>query len=183
MGTEVLRGYAQEETKLFSSVLGKMIYHSLNSVYFGKKIKYPDVKKLEFPFWMSVNLRKYQIITRMDDLFFIFTLILTAAMLCVAGIIQGVGVSHRAYPILDINNCVAGQDIYFVYSVIIFIILVLTPIAIISVRNVKENYGLVSEAINIGALNIWFIGMYVVWIAVIYPQYPKIYVCIIVIKK
>jgi hypothetical protein len=169
MGQEVLRGYAQEETRLFTSTFGKILYHTLNTVYFDKQVAYPGVKKLEFPFWISSNLRKYQIITRMDDLLFIITMIFAFVMLIFAMFIQFFGVSHRVLPVLDINNCVAGKDIYFVYSVILILVIVLTPMAVASVKKVKDNYGIVSESFYICGINIWFILMYIIWAALIIP--------------
>jgi hypothetical protein len=174
MGTEVLRGYAQEETKLFTTVFGKMLYHSLNSVYFERKIKYPHVQKLEFPFWMNNNLRKYQLISRMGDLFFTMTSLLALIFLIVGGIIQAFGSSHRVSPVLDINNCVVGSDIYFIYIVILIFVLVLTPIAIMAVRRVKDSYGILSQTFYVSCINIWFISMYVLWQAFIIPLNPRI---------
>lgn len=183
MGTEVLKGYAQEESKLFTTTAGKILYHSLNAVYYNKKIKYAEVRKLEFPFWMTTNLRKYQLIARMDDFFFIILMVLSLLMLIIAAIIQAFGVSHRVLPVLDMNNCVVGQDAYFIYSVIILLVLIATPIAVFSVRRIKDNYGIVSEATYVCGINIWFISMYIFWVAVIYPQYPQIYVRTLNIKN
>jgi hypothetical protein len=174
MGEEVLRGYAQEDTKLFTTTFGKILYHTLNTVYYNKPVAYPEVKKLEFPFWINSNLRKYQLITRMDDLFFIITMIFAFVMLIFGIFIQFFGVSHRVIPILDVNNCVSGSDIYFAYFVILFFVIVLTPTAVVAVKKIKDNYGIISESFYICGVNMWFILMYIIWAALIIPFNDKI---------
>jgi hypothetical protein len=176
MGREVLKDYAQAESKLFNSNSGKILYHLLNSVYWTNNTSEEEVKKIEFPFWMTENLRKYQLIRNMDNLFFLISLILTILVMGIGGIIQGFGVSHRISPVLDINNCIVGQDAYFIYALMVLLLLIITPIAIISVRNLKENYGIISESIHVTTINIWFISMHIFWSSVIYQQYPGVYV-------
>ena len=176
LGNEVLNNLNVEQSVLFKSTSGKALFKFLKVFHLTtppKSLK--EMPSINYPYWIIPNLNKYRVVKDLDDILFYWSDVFVLLSLVPAAIIQATAKTHRVGMDIDINNCFKGEEMYYIYAVALLFVFIISPGVLITIKNVRESHGIVSELFLTTASNIVFVSLYTIWQVGVAEWKPDIY--------